>query len=399
MRMSEIHMKSGLFGHLALEQNLRGCLAMLQLASWPHFLAATAWIRSHRSAFEQALRLAIAGSVAFAVTKLLDLPQGLWAAVTAVIVVQGSVGASIKAAVDRFCGTAVGAIYGMVIAVAVPHTSFPYLLTAVVLALLPTGLLAALYPVFRVAPISALIILLPSSATFASPLASAFARVAEIMLGDFLGLAVALFILPSRAYSIVFSAANRVLELEGDLLRVVLGCLAAGKPTGTEVQQIHAQTRAALRKAETAAEDAARERRSHLGQQADLDPIIRSLHRIRNDLVMVARAAVLALSFELAQQLSPSLNRLADLGGDLLHSIGQAMAEKSALPDSQPLFIAIAEFDRTVESLDITRYGERNPSEVYAIRFAIMQLSHDIQDLLDRTSEHHSWRVSTSNQR
>jgi uncharacterized membrane protein YccC len=85
------------------------------------------WIKSHRAAFEQALRPAIAGSLAFGITRLFDLPQGLWAAVTAVIVVQGSVDASIKAAVDRFSGTAVEALSGVVITVAIPRTSVQYL--------------------------------------------------------------------------------------------------------------------------------------------------------------------------------------------------------------------------------------------------------------------------------
>ena len=48
-----------------------------------------------------ALRVTIAGTLAYAVTKLLDLPQGYWAVITAVVVVQASVGGSASAVSTR----------------------------------------------------------------------------------------------------------------------------------------------------------------------------------------------------------------------------------------------------------------------------------------------------------
>jgi uncharacterized membrane protein YgaE (UPF0421/DUF939 family) len=59
--------------------------------------------------------------LSFALAQVLALPQGYWAVFTAVLVVQGSVGGSWKASVDRLVGTLLGAVYGAVIATLVPH--------------------------------------------------------------------------------------------------------------------------------------------------------------------------------------------------------------------------------------------------------------------------------------
>ena len=51
--------------------------------------------------------------IAFALGELLGVKQVYWAVLTAVIVMQASVGGSLKATSERLVGTAVGAIWGM----------------------------------------------------------------------------------------------------------------------------------------------------------------------------------------------------------------------------------------------------------------------------------------------
>ena len=98
-----------------------------------------------------ALRVTIAGVLAYAVTRLFAMPQGYWAVITAVVVMQASVGGSLKAARERFSGTLAGAVYGGVIAALVPHGSTVTLGISIVVALFPLALLAAIKPAFRVA--------------------------------------------------------------------------------------------------------------------------------------------------------------------------------------------------------------------------------------------------------
>src|SRR3954453_18729895 len=119
----------------------------------------TGQIEAREAEAKLALRVTIAGALAFAITKAFSLPQGYWAAITAIVITQASVGGSLKAAVERFMGTLAGAAYGGVAAALVPHCSPAGMGLAMVLALFPLALLAAVNPSFRVAPITSLIML------------------------------------------------------------------------------------------------------------------------------------------------------------------------------------------------------------------------------------------------
>ena len=224
-------------------------------------------------------------------TKVLDLPQGYWAVITAVVVVQASVGGSLKAAIERFSGTLAGAIYGGVIAAFVPHGSPLTLGLAIVVALFPLAILAAIKPAFRVAPITSLIMLLPPTGQAIGPLASAIDRVLEITLGNIVGLVVSLFVLPARAHTLMTEAAAKVVSLNADLFSVFIGELTADPKGRSALQKLHPQIRSALKKAEAASEEAMRERKSHLTEAPDPEPLIRTLYRVRHDLVMIGRAA------------------------------------------------------------------------------------------------------------
>jgi uncharacterized membrane protein YccC len=55
--------------------------------------------------------------------ELFALPQGYWAIFSTIIIVQASVGGSIKATTDRLIGTVGGAVAGGAVAYLFPHTS------------------------------------------------------------------------------------------------------------------------------------------------------------------------------------------------------------------------------------------------------------------------------------
>ena len=97
-----------------------------------------------RSAALQALRMTASSLAAFGLASAFGLPQGFWAVVTALIVTQGNVGGSLKAAFERFAGSVCGAVYGGAIAFAVPHDGVLARAAALVLAVGPLSILAAL---------------------------------------------------------------------------------------------------------------------------------------------------------------------------------------------------------------------------------------------------------------
>jgi len=68
-----------------------------------------------RLSFQQGIRTALAAALAYWITGLLHLPGGYWAAISAIVVMQSEVGATVLASRDRIAGTAMGAVVGWII--------------------------------------------------------------------------------------------------------------------------------------------------------------------------------------------------------------------------------------------------------------------------------------------
>jgi len=338
-----------------------------------------------------ALRVSIAGTLAFAITKIFNLPQGYWAAITAVVITQASVGGSLKAAVERFMGTLAGAIYGGVVAAVVPHGSPLGMGLAIFIGLLPLALLAAVKPSFRVAPVTSLIMLLPQAGQTIGPFAGPIDRVAEISLGNIVGVVVSLFVLPARAHTLMMEAAARVVSLNADLIELHVGELLDATKGRSALQTIHPQIRAALKKAEAAAEEAARERRSHLTDAADPEPLIRTLYRVRHDLVMIGRASASPLPERIRDRLGPTLGALRDETCALLFGIGKSLRARAAPPDAARFEAALHAFVSETESLRSHALSHDLPygsfGQVFALGFAFEQFRKNVEDLLARTQE------------
>jgi len=62
--------------------------------------------------FQKNLRTALAAGLAYSLAQLLWLPGAYWAAISAIVVMQSEVGATVTASRDRLAGTAIGAIVG-----------------------------------------------------------------------------------------------------------------------------------------------------------------------------------------------------------------------------------------------------------------------------------------------
>jgi uncharacterized membrane protein YgaE (UPF0421/DUF939 family) len=59
-----------------------------------------------------AVKTAVAAVLSMYATNLLHLPQGYWAAISAIVVMQSEVGATLSASRDRLIGTAIGVVAG-----------------------------------------------------------------------------------------------------------------------------------------------------------------------------------------------------------------------------------------------------------------------------------------------
>src|SRR5580658_7248398 len=82
----------------------------------------TSWLRQYRTELGLSLRITLAALIAYALGQLLGLHQVYWAVLSAVIVLQVSVIGSLKATVERLIGTLGGAVWGVVVSMAIHHS-------------------------------------------------------------------------------------------------------------------------------------------------------------------------------------------------------------------------------------------------------------------------------------
>ena len=356
----------------------------------PALTALKDFLRRRSGELRLALRTTIAAGLAFAVAKLLDLPQGTWAVITAIIVMQASLGGSVKAAADRMAGTLAGALWGGLVAVSVPRVGDIETGLAVLLAVGPLALLAAVNASFRVAPITALIVLLPTSASGITPLAYALERIAEISLGIVVGVGVALFVLPARARGLLAKSAARLAELNADLVEVLIEGLIGGEGR-PGLAGLHARIRATLRQMDAAVDEAARERRTHLSDHADPEPLARTLYRVRHDLVMIGRACATPLPPAIGEALREPLTGLRDRVAELLRDAARSLRLGLPLPDAEAFAASLAAYIKAMDTLRAEGATRELPGEeagrIYALRFGFEQLGDDLTDLLARAGE------------
>src|SRR4051812_9777900 len=212
------------------------------------------WLK-RRAELRLGLRITAAGVIGYFLANALQLPQGYWTVFTAVLVVQGSVGGSFKAAVDRLIGTLSGAIYGAVIATLMPHSDALTTGLALLMSLAPLAVLAALSPSFRVAPITAVILLLGTAGASEGPFIAAAFRIFEVSLGGFVGIAISLLIVPARGHAVMGEQANRLTQAMAKLLTLLIEGLSQ-QADARAISAQHDLIQAAFDKLEAAASEA-----------------------------------------------------------------------------------------------------------------------------------------------
>ena len=156
--------------------------------------------------------MTVAAILAFAAAWAFALPEGYWAVISAVVVMQSSLGGTLGASLDRLMATVAGAMVGAACVFLRGLTPLPEILV-LTLAVGPTALLAALRPSFRLAPITAVIVLVGASP--GAGLLTAFHRVMEIALGCVIGALTAHLVLPDRARVAIKTGAAGMLDATG----------------------------------------------------------------------------------------------------------------------------------------------------------------------------------------
>lgn len=343
------------------------------------------WRHLHWGEWRLAARITIAGLLAYAVAEAFSLPQSFWAVLTALLVTQASVGASIKAMTDRLMGTVSGAVWGVIVSLSIPHPDAIEMGWALALTIMPLSLVAAVSPAYRIAPVTAIILLLASSGQHMSPLEAALDRVLEIGVGCAIAMGVSLVVLPGRAHNLLADAARDYLGAIADQLVLLLQGLSEPRDDAA-VSLLNLRIRRNLAAAEAVAVEAARERSSHLTGAPDPEPLVRVLRRLRHDLALLARATAVQMPATVADRITAPVTDVAATMAEFIRAAGVALANRKSPPSAEPIRAAMSDYEAAMTRLRAEgaarTLSDDAVGRLFALAFVFEELAGNIDDLV-----------------
>ena len=337
------------------------------------------------------VRVTISAVLAFALAHFFRIPlHGLWAVLTAVVVTQMSVGGSLKATADYIIGTIGGAVYASAVAALVPHPTAMATAGVLALAIAPLAYAAALNPSFRVAPFTAVLVLMISSQLGEGPIESAFYRLLEVALGGVVAMAVSLLVFPARAHAMGLVAAARVLEHLAGVLPLLLERFQTKIDT-VENQRVQDEIGRTVKAFEEIAAEAQRERLINFVAEPDPAVLARNLLRLRHDLVIIGRVGMVPLPDRIAERLGPPLAQIGATASDFLSASAAALVSRRSSSSLSAVEAALAAYDAEITA--VREAGLMQPlssselERIFTLGFALQQLQQDLLDLAKSMQE------------
>jgi uncharacterized membrane protein YccC len=342
------------------------------------------WSSTHSAELRLCIRSTTAAVLTLAAAQVLHLPIALWAVLTAVILTQINVGRSMKASMDYLTSTLGGALYAGAIGALVPHENQLAVSAALALALAPAVLLAALYPRFSAAPFTAVMVFFGPSITHTGPIAAAFERVIEVAVGCVVGLVVSLTVLPARAHDLAIGAATQMLHLMAGFVPELFAGFT-GKMDPPALAEMQNRIGEAFARFDKVAAEASHERITRLSAESDQRPLLRTLLRLRHDIIIVGRAAMAPLPETFLPRLAPCLTRVSECVADYFRASAAALSAQQAAPSLDTVEAALdryaAEFAALRREGFTRELADEAAERIFALGFALDQLRLHLRDL------------------
>ncbi len=350
------------------------------LASITHLRALA---HRYRAQLILALRVTVAALSALAVAQALHLRLPLWAVLTSLIVTQMSLGRSLKVAGDYLTGTLAGVAYGGLLAILIPHETEIALFAVLALAIAPLAFVAAFRTNFNVLPITAIIVLLVPSMQHVSPMASAFDRVLEVVVGGAVGFIVSFLVFPSRAHVLTIEAAAGTLDLVAAALEQMLAHHVGGE--GLDTRQINAELANFITKLNATGAEAEHERTARLTAGPDTGPLLRTSLRLRHDIVILGRAVGCELPPDAQARLIPHIKRISEVAGTFLRTSARALRARQGPPgldEVESVFHDYTEEFSAIRHDGLIRDMTSEAAErFYALGFALEQMREHLEEV------------------
>jgi uncharacterized membrane protein YccC len=299
-------------------------------------------------------------------------------------VTQMSVGRSLKATADYMLGTIGGAIYGGALAVLVPHSGEVALLSLLVVTVAPLAFIGSLNPTLTAATVTGVIVLLVPEMSHTSPLNSVIDRLIEVTVGAATGLAASFLVLPSRAHHQIRINGARLIELLANAFDALLVGLRHGLDNDA-LHRIQDGIGAAVTSLHATGQEAERERAARLSSGPDTGPLLRTILRLRHDVVMIGRECQMALPEKMMARLDAPLSGAREAIAGHLGAVAMALRDGANPPAFGPVDLALQAYAGEVAAVrrdGLTRDLSGDAAErFFALGFSLEQMRQNLGDL------------------
>ena len=253
--------------------------------------------------------MTVAACLAYAAADLLDLPQGFWAVMTAIVVTQANVGASLGLAIDRLLGSLLGVLVGGGVALVLAN-SHALRYAGLAATILVLAFFSARRPALRIACVTAAIVIL-GDPRLGAPIHAAGYRMIEVTIGAVVSILTTLVFFPSRAGPAFADNVAQTLPPLFGLLASARCIRRWGAPTTrrsyprrpprcaqTLPRAMHLHVRAQLEVA------------GYLASRSDPDAVLRTLRRLWHTEIMLLRSVAQPLPAAAIAVMRPHLEAL-----------------------------------------------------------------------------------------
>ncbi|HEX5229142.1 MAG TPA: FUSC family protein [Bryobacteraceae bacterium] len=328
------------------------------------------------ASLRQALKTAIAGVLALWITDLFHLPQGYWAAITALIVMQSNVGATVTASRTRLAGTAVGALVGGLFVALFGANMLGFAL-AVTIAYLTCDLLR-LTDSQRLATVTVAIIMLISANAAAWVIA--LHRFSEVALGIVVALVVSLTVWPSHARRSVRQGLADTLGKLALLFRAILRGYRGWEDASVEALKLDVS--AAIQKNANLLQNALEEAFGPMKEREMLAQLVRQVERIFHSVETLEFAVSDSASDTYVRTFESGLERLEIAIAAALEALAKTIASGKVCPEWPDLGAIMAALDAEAAGSRKTGAPIRHPlDEILRFYFVLFTCRNLIDEL------------------
>ena len=192
-------------------------------------------------------------------------------------------------------------------------------------------------------------------------------------------------VVPTRAHSLLIDAAAHMLELMAQAVSELIAALTEGRDEAA-ILALQDRIGDVLSRLEALAGQARHERIGVLAaKQPEPGPLLRTLLRLRHDLIILGRAAAVPLPEVIQKRFGPGLEQIASSVAAQMRDMAGALVTRREPPPLAPVEASLEGFTETFAAVRRDGLTVGLPVEtverIFALGFALEQLRQHLRDL------------------